>query len=192
MKAGYIIEGEERRGRDRAKRTLMSSKQVVGEIMAAGTTGERHWFREIKNGYEIDITIDLGAVAIIVPTGTLPGEKPRETEALRRGMLYMVANGAAIMNRVEMTLRGKAENGTTMNIIAQVSEIMKPLAAVRKIIKNGNRVVMDEEGSYIENKKTEENAHEKGKRHVCSNDRGTKESNTGSGATVRNNGNRRS
>ena len=40
-----------------------------------------------------------------------------------------------------------------MNVIAQVSEVTKPLAAVREIIKGGNRVVMDEEGSYIENKK---------------------------------------
>ena len=41
-----------------------------------------------------------------------------------------------------------------MNVIAQVSGVTKPLGAVREIIKGGNRVVMDEEGSYIENKKS--------------------------------------
>ena len=69
-------------------------------------------------------------------------------------MSYMVANGAAIPNRGEITLRGKAENGTNMNVIAQVSDVTKPLAAVREIIKGGNRIIMDESGSYIENKST--------------------------------------
>ena len=66
----------------------------------------------------------------------------------------MVANGAAIRNQGEITLRGRAENGTSMNVIAQVSEVTKPLAAVREIIKGGNRVIMDEHESYIENKKS--------------------------------------
>ena len=122
--------------------------------MTAGGTGERHWFRETNNGYEVDITIDSGAVATIVPPGTVPGEAPRETEASRRGMSYMVANGEAIANRGELTLRGRAEHGAIMNVVAQVSEVTKPLGAVREIIKGGNRVVMDEEGSYIENKKS--------------------------------------
>ena len=73
-KAGYIDEGAEVRGRERVKRTVTSSKPAVGEILAAGGNGEKHWFRDTGKGYEIDITIDSGAVATIVPMGTLPGE----------------------------------------------------------------------------------------------------------------------
>ena len=41
-----------------------------------------------------------------------------------------------------------------MDVIAQVSEVTKPLAAVREILKGGNRVVLDDEASYIESKTT--------------------------------------
>ena len=114
--------------------------------------GERNWFRETTKGYEIDLIIDSGAVATITPVRTIPGEIPRETEASRRGMSYTVANGAAIANKGEVTLRGQAENGTIMNVIAQVSDVTKPIAAVREILKGGNRIVMDETVSYIDNK----------------------------------------
>ena len=66
----------------------------------------------------------------------------------------MVANGASLATTGELTLRVKAENGTTMNVIAQVSDVTKPLAAAREILKGGNRIVMGEEASYIENKGT--------------------------------------
>ena len=36
----------------------------------------------------------------------------------------------------------------------QVAGVNGPLGSVRKICKEGNRVVFDEEGSYIEDKKT--------------------------------------
>ena len=126
---------------------------TIGEALGANGYGERQWFREAQKGYEVDLAIDSGAVATITPMGTVPGEAPRETEASRRKMAYQVVNRAAIINRGEVTLRGKAPNGVSMNVIAQVSEVTKPLAAVREIIKGGSRVVMDEEGSYIENKK---------------------------------------
>ena len=34
------------------------------------------------------------------------------------------------------------------------ADVKKPLASVMKIVKKGNQVVFDEEGSYIRNKKT--------------------------------------
>ena len=66
--------------------------------MGLGWNGDRDWFRNTEGGYEIDLTIDSGAVATITPVGTIPNEVPRETEASRRGLSYMVANGAAIRN----------------------------------------------------------------------------------------------
>ena len=111
----------------------------------------------MKDGYEVDVTIDSGAVATITPVNTVLGEVPMETEASRRKMAYTVANGACIYNKGELTLREMAETGTKMNVIAQASDVTKPLAAAREIIKAGNRIVLDEEGSYIENTLTGEN-----------------------------------
>ena len=41
-----------------------------------------------------------------------------------------------------------------MNVISQAANVTKPLAAAREIIKAGNRIVLDESASYIENKQT--------------------------------------
>ena len=41
-----------------------------------------------------------------------------------------------------------------MNIVAQASDVTKPLGAAREIVKAGNRIVLDEDSSYIENKTT--------------------------------------
>ena len=79
---------------------------------------------------------------------------PRETEASRRGVEYRVANGATILNKGELNLTGAARNGVKMNVISQTANVTKPLASAREIIKAGNRIVLDEDTSYIENKKT--------------------------------------
>ena len=115
---------------------------------------ERPWMRRVEGGFEIDLTIDSGAVTTIAPVDTLPGIKPRETEASRRGITYTVANGGEIKKQGEITLRGLADNGTKMNVIAQASDVTKPLASAREILKGGNRIVMEENVSYIENMKT--------------------------------------
>ena len=114
----------------------------------------RPWMRRIQGGYELDLMLDSGAVATIMPADTFPGHKPRETEASRRGITYVVADGGEIKNKGELTIRGIAENGTRMNIIAQASDVTKPLGAAREIVKAGNRIVLDEDSSYIENKTT--------------------------------------
>ena len=42
------------------------------------------------------------------------------------------------------------------SITAQVCEVNKPLLSVRKVMAGGSRVVLDEDGSYIESKATGE------------------------------------
>ena len=45
------------------------------------------------------------------------------------------------------------DTGTSHKITAQVTDVHKALLSVSKTVKAGNRVVFDEDGSYIENKK---------------------------------------
>ena len=44
----------------------------------------------------------------------------------------------------------------TRAVTAQVCEVNKALLSVQKVVRAGNRVVFDSEGSYIENKSTQE------------------------------------
>ena len=48
--------------------------------------------------------------------------------------------------------------GSKHRITAQVCDVNKPLLSVKKVIKAGNKVVFDEDGSYIEHKETGERA----------------------------------
>ena len=47
---------------------------------------------------------------------------------------------------------GKSDLGHDLELTFQISDVHKTLAAVSKISRAGNRVVFDEEGSYIYNK----------------------------------------
>ena len=49
---------------------------------------------------------------------------------------------------------GISDEGLKKAVKAQVCDVNEALMSVRKMAKAGNRVVFDEEGSYIENKST--------------------------------------
>eukprot|EP00969_Alexandrium_andersonii_P345377 15266590-Alexandrium_andersonii.AAC.1 len=44
------------------------------------------------------------------------------------------------------------EDGQTVGMEVQIAAVKKPLASVRRICQAGNKVVFDEQGSYIEHK----------------------------------------
>ena len=53
-------------------------------------------------------------------------------------------------------MKGVASDGSIKNITAQVCDVNKSLLSVSKAVKAGNKVVFDDEGSYIQNKLTGE------------------------------------
>ena len=53
--------------------------------------------------------------------------------------------------KVDFEMMGKGQPSGVHSITFQVIDSTKPLAAVSKIIKKGNRVVFDAEGSFIQN-----------------------------------------
>ena len=80
----------------------------------------------------------------------------REGEASRRGVQYEVANGVCTPNLGEKTFLVTTGEGVSKVVTAQVCEVNKPFLSVRKVVAGGNRVVFDQEGSYIEDKTTGE------------------------------------
>ena len=52
--------------------------------------------------------------------------------------------------------QAKCEEGFIRNITAQVCDVNKPVLGVSKVMRAGNKVVSDEEGSYIQDKTTGE------------------------------------
>ena len=59
-----------------------------------------------------------------------------------------------IPNLGEKEFNGTSEEGLIKSVKAQVCDVNKALLSVKKMTGAGNRVVFDEEGSYIEHKQS--------------------------------------
>ena len=100
--------------------------------------------------------VDSGAITHVCNKSTGKGYGIRETEFSKKGGYYNAANGTKIMNEGEKTINGVNDSGAPASMTFQVGKVNGPLGSVRKMCQSGNRVVFDEEASYIEHKPTGE------------------------------------
>ena len=70
------------------------------------------------------------------------------------GGYYTSASGGVIYNEGERDVKGITEDGQEVGMTFQVTKVRGPLGSVRRICEAGNKVVFDDDGSYIENKKS--------------------------------------
>ena len=97
--------------------------------------------------------VDSGATETVMPEQTLSGVIDiTEGVASKRGVAYEVADGTKIPNLGERRFLAVSEEGVQRGMTAQVAAINKTLMSVSKVVRKGNRVVFDGEGSYIEDK----------------------------------------
>ena len=121
---------------------------ITKEPQGVKTIGEDTWV-------QIDVQVDSGATETVMAESTLQGVIDiTEGPAFKRGVTYEVANGAEIPNLGERKFLGCMEDGTARAITAQVCSVNQTLMSVSKIASKGNRVVFDDDGSYIEEKAT--------------------------------------
>ena len=110
-----------------------------------------------EGGWEtVELYVDSGATETVIGEDTLQAIEARKGEAQMRGVHYEVANGVRIPNMGEKEFKGVSEDRQCRNITAQVCDVNKAQLSVSKAVNAGNRVVFDEEESYIENKYTGE------------------------------------
>ena len=120
--------------------------QVCGEINPV--TAECNWEK-------VTMTADTGAVTHVVRPDVAPQLSLNETEASRTGKGFTGAEGSKLPNLGEKHANGVTDEGLPINMTWQVAgKLKRNLAAIGRICSEGNRVVFDEEGSYIENKST--------------------------------------
>ena len=105
---------------------------------------------------ELEMAVDSGATETVVGLEMLKAIKLIEGQAFKRGVKYEVANGVRIPNMGEKTFVGTTDDGTKREITAQVCDVNKPLLSVSKMVAAGNRVVFEQDSSYIENIETGE------------------------------------
>ena len=92
----------------------------------------------------------------VVGEGIMLDVETRDGEASRKGFQYEVADGTLIPNLGEKKFVAVAEQGEMRKMTAQVCDVNKALLSVSKVVKAGNRVVFEEEGSYVEDRSTGE------------------------------------
>ena len=107
------------------------------------------------------LVIDSGAAETVLPTDWFTGHELKETEESRGGQFYVCAGGKEIPNYGERTLTlstldWSSVRNMTFQVTFQVTDVTKALGSVSKIVANGNKVVFDESGSFIENKRSRE------------------------------------
>ena len=102
------------------------------------------------------MTVDSGAGEVVIPEDALQGIPTRQSPGSQAGVMYEVANGELVPNEGEEEFVAETEDGHLKSIVAQVCKVNKGLMPVKKMCQHGNRVIFDDEGSYIQNKRTGE------------------------------------
>ena len=74
----------------------------------------------------------------------------------RPDVKYEVADGSHILHLGEKEFSAYTDSGSLRRLNTQVTGVNKALLSVPRIVKAGNRVVFDDDGSYIEHKKSGE------------------------------------
>ena len=129
-------------------RTRDEEESEQGEILHMGH-GEGEW-------EEVKITVDSGAVDTVGPRTLGKGIPLLETEASKQRKFYRAANDTKIAIHGKKNICGYTAEGTKIGMDVQIAEVKKTLGSVRRICEAGNRVVFDEDGSYVENKSSGE------------------------------------
>ena len=112
-----------------------------------------------KSGWKmISIAVDSGACDNVIGPNELPEYEDmiRETPASKAGDDFVSASGDVIPNYGELKVMMVTREQTTRGMTFQAAGVAKPLGSVKRMLQTGHRVVFDEGGSYIENKRTGE------------------------------------
>ena len=103
------------------------------------------------------LVVDSGAAETVLPATWSTEHELRENDDSRSGQYYITADGTHIDAMGEKTLTlSTLDWGSTRDMTFQVTGVNKALGSVSKMVKNGNKIVFDAAGSYVENIVTKE------------------------------------
>ena len=70
--------------------------------------------------------------------------------------MYRSASGGRMANEGEKRVRFITDEGQKRGLTFQVCDCTKPLVSAGEVVAAGNRIVLDSDGSFIENKRTKQ------------------------------------
>ena len=104
------------------------------------------------------LVVDSGAAETVLPSDWFEHHKLWESEGSKSGMVYTAANGGELPNEGEKRLFLATVDGDHLKRMdVQVTNVNKALGSVSRMVKNGHRVVFDQDEwgdncSYIESR----------------------------------------
>jgi hypothetical protein len=102
----------------------------------------------------LPVNIDSGAIDSCMPKDKCNQFRVMPSEMSKSGACYSAANGSEIKNYGQRDVEGQTSEGVNATMTFQVADVRGALGSVHRICEAGNRVVFDDEGSYIECKAT--------------------------------------
>jgi hypothetical protein len=118
--------------------------------MAGGKTLEVNSFDEKQ---KIRFTVDSGAAETVCKK-TDAKDFPIIHGGNESMTKYIMPNGEIVENDGEKHLKVKTTEGEKFIVRTQLTDVRKPLMSVSKVCDEGNRVIFEENGGFIENKKS--------------------------------------
>ncbi len=97
------------------------------------------------------MVIDSGAAVTVMPKTWCMEHETKQSAASKAGDFYTTADGGIVENEGEKVLTLATQDGGMRHMVFQVVAVNKSLGSVSQIVANGNRVVFDTGGSYIQN-----------------------------------------
>ena len=92
------------------------------------------------------------------PKGSGRVTQSSKTEASHMGMFYRAANDTKIAIHGKKAVKEYTKEGSDICMDIQIADVKKTLESVGRLCEAGNTVVFDDDGSYVENKRTGEKA----------------------------------
>ena len=106
-------------------------------------------------GYtKVQVAIDAGAAASVMPEWLLRGHTALPSEGSKKGVQYLAADGGRIPNLGEVHLGFLTKEQHRCRITFQVANVKRPLLAVGTLTKAGNDLHFTASGGQIVNRRT--------------------------------------
>ena len=102
------------------------------------------------NGTIVDVVIDSGCSVPVIPRRLLGAYPVTPSKGSLAGVSYGVANGESVKNEGESMIGLETEEGAIRGLCFQVAKVSRALCSVTAIAETGHRVVLEENGGYIQ------------------------------------------
>ena len=108
---------------------------------------------QLAHGWErIRVQVDSGAIDTVAPKHVAKAFSLMETKMSKKGIGFIAANGSEIKIHGEKKVVGYTDDGEAVAMRMTCADVQKVLGSVHRMNMGGNKVVLDGERRYMENK----------------------------------------